>query len=58
MLQQWKKIVLACVCLHNYLCLTENASYAPKGFVDSEDNNGAIKSGDWRKIIANDKGCF
>lgn len=53
-----EKIVLACVCLHNYLRLTENASYAPKGFVDSEDNKGEIKSGDWRKITANDEGCF
>jgi len=53
-----EKIVLACVCIHNYLHLTENASYAPKGFVDSEDNNGAIKSGDWRKITANNEGCF
>ena len=47
-----------CLCLHNYLRLTENASYASKGFLDSEDNNGSIKSGDWRKITANDKGCF
>ena len=53
-----EKIVLACICLHNYLRLTENASYAPTGFVDSEDNNGVIRSGDWRKITANDDGCF
>ena len=53
-----EKIVLACVCLHNYLRLPENACYSPNGFIDSEDNNGAIKAGDWRKIVANDDGAF
>ena len=53
-----EKIVLACVCLHNYLRLTENACYSPNGFFDSEDSNGVIKAGDWRKIVANDEGAF
>ena len=32
-------IVKACLCLHNYLRLTDNAQYVPSGFVDSEDNS-------------------
>ena len=28
--------------------LTDNAYYAPQGFVDSKDNTGAIIEGDWR----------
>ena len=36
------------LCLHNYLMLTDNANYAPQGFVDSKDNTGAIIEGDWR----------
>ena len=31
-------IIKACSCLHNYLMLTDNAYYAPQGFVDSNDN--------------------
>ena len=62
MWQQWKNCACMCllarVCLHNYLCLTENASYPPHGFIDNEDNNGAIKAGDWRKIVGNDEGAF
>ena len=50
--------MLACVCLHNYLCLTENAGSPPHGFIDNDGNNGAIKVGDWRKIVANDEGAF
>ena len=43
-----ENIVKATVCLHNYLRLTENASYTPQGFVDSEDISGNIIPGDWR----------
>ncbi|KXJ27548.1 hypothetical protein AC249_AIPGENE7667 [Exaiptasia diaphana] len=50
-----EKIVLACVCLHNYLRLTDNANYSPSGFIDYEDSNGNLKQGDWRKIVAQDK---
>ena len=53
-----EKIVLACVGLHNYLGLTDNACYSPTGFIDSEDNQGVVRSGDWRKIVSNDKGAF
>ena len=37
-----EKIVQATICLHNYLCLTENANYKPAGFVDCEDSSGNI----------------
>ena len=39
-----EKIVQATICLHNYLCLTENANYTPAGFVDCEDSSGNIIS--------------
>ena len=42
------KITKASVCFHNYLRLTENATYTPAGFFDSEDSTGNILPGDWR----------
>ena len=53
-----EKIVLGCVCLHNYLRLTANACYSPNGFLGSEDSNGVTKAGDWQKIVANGEGAF
>ncbi|XP_067949581.1 putative nuclease HARBI1 [Watersipora subatra] len=44
------KIVQACVCLHNYLNLTDNATYIPAGFVDSYDSTGNVVPGDWREV--------
>jgi hypothetical protein len=41
-------IVKACICLHNYLRLTDNAHYIPQGFVDTEDGKDEIIPGDWR----------
>ncbi len=41
-------IVKVCLCLHNYLRLTDNAQYLSSGFVDSEDSSGQIAPGDWR----------
>ena len=49
-------VVKACVCLHNYLGLTENAIYLPTGFVDSESSTGDIRPGDWRTVVAGDQG--
>ena len=43
--------VMACICLHNYLRLTENSLYCPSGFVDVCNKSGKIRSGDWRKIV-------
>lgn len=51
-------IIKACLCLHNYLRLTENAQYIPTGFVDSEDGSGNINPGDWRSIVQNEEGAF
>ena len=49
-----KVIVAATVCLHNYLCVTDNANYIPAGFVDSEDISGNIAPGDWRHEVDNE----
>ena len=49
-----EKIVQATVCLHNYLKLTDNATYIPKGFIDCEDSTGNITLGDWRTVVSND----
>jgi hypothetical protein len=51
-------IVKACLCLHNYLRLTENAQYIPTGFVDSEDSSGNINPGDWRNMVQDEEGAF
>ena len=45
-----KKNTLACLALHNYLRLTDNATYCPFGFVDSFDSNGKLKQGKWRAL--------
>lgn len=50
------KIAQATVCLHNYLRLTDNASYIPAGFIDSVDSTGNITPGDWRSIVREDEG--
>lgn len=47
-----------CFSLHNYLRLTENACYSPNCDIDSEDNSGVIKAGDWQTIVANYEGHF
>ena len=48
------EITKAAVCLHNYLRITNSASYCPYGFVDSEDRSGNIKPGEWRAVVANE----
>ena len=45
-----EKYTLACLGLHNYLCLTNNATYCPFGFVDSLDSGGKLKQGEWRTL--------
>ena len=37
------KYVLACLCLQNYLRLTDNAFYCQAGFFDSFDENGNLE---------------
>ena len=39
-------IIWVAICLHNYLHLTDNATYTPYGFVDNKDSTGNIK-GNW-----------
>ncbi|XP_067947142.1 uncharacterized protein [Watersipora subatra] len=51
-------IVQACVCLHNYLMLTDNASYKPTGFVDSYSDTGDLIEGDWRKEVTEGGGAL
>ena len=44
-----KSYILATLALHNYLRLTDNATYTPKGFIDSEDSTVNVTAGKWRK---------
>ena len=46
-----EKYVLACLFLHNYLRLTDNAFYCPAGFVDSFHETGNSKQGEWRGLV-------
>ena len=48
-----EKFVLACLALHNYLRLTDNAHYTPAGFIDSEDRDGNFIPGEWRSQNGN-----
>ena len=48
-----EKIVLATIALHNYLRQTDNTSYCPAGFIDSERSTGDIIPGYWRRECAN-----
>ncbi|OWA54281.1 hypothetical protein BV898_18689 [Hypsibius exemplaris] len=49
------KIVMACVCLHNFLRtetgLSNSSTYVPTGFVDTDDRDG-----DYREMIHSDTG--
>lgn len=45
-----EKYVMAIIVLHNYLRLTENASYCPRGFADSFESDGSFIPGDWRAM--------
>ena len=42
-----EKFVMAIVVLHNYLRLTENASYSLAGFGDSKNSNRKMIPGNW-----------
>jgi len=46
-------IIRACIGLHNFLISTENGSYIPLGFVDSESPDG-LTEGEWRHEVKND----
>ena len=49
-IQNAEKYVLACLALHNYFRLTDNALYTFAGFIDTENDDGEIQPGDWRKV--------
>ena len=51
-----ENFVLACLSLHNYLRLTDNASYYPSGFTDSYDDTGNLQEGKWRTLAVGNEG--
>ena len=51
-------IVKAAICLHNFLRQTNSAGYCPVGFVDSCDNTGKIKEGEWRRLVNSEGGML
>ena len=51
-----EKFTLAAIALHNYLRLTNNVSYSPTGFIDSETRDGKMVAGAWRKVLSDDGG--
>ena len=46
--------IQAAIALHNFLRQTNSATYCPTGFVDSYDDSGAFKAGEWRSIVLSD----
>ena len=44
-----EKYVLACMVLHRYLRLIDNACYSPTESIDSEDKDGSIIPEEWRR---------
>ena len=42
--------------MHNYLRLTDNASYFPNGFTDSYDPTGILQQGEWRGLVSGNQG--
>ena len=49
-----EKYAVAAIALHNYLRMTNNASYSPTVFNDIETNYGEIVPGAWSRVITND----
>ena len=45
--------ILACLALHNYLGLTDNAHYSLSGFTNSQDKDGKLLPGEWRLLKTN-----
>ena len=37
--------------------MTNNTSYSPTGFIDSETKDGEIVPGAWRKVLTDDGGA-
>ena len=53
-----ENFVLACLALHNYLRITDNASYCPSGFIDSYDSTGNLRVGKWRTLAIGNEGML
>ena len=53
-----EKYTLLCLALYNYLCLTDNATYCPFGFVDSFDSSGKLKKEEWRALNVDNRGLL
>ena len=52
-----EKYDVATIALHNYLRMTNSASYSPTSFIDSETNDGEIVLGARRKVLTGDGGA-
>ena len=51
------QIVKGAICLHNFLRQANSAGYCPTSFVDSYDETGTIKEGEWRRLIGDNNGA-
>jgi hypothetical protein len=45
------QVVRACVALHNFLMTKKDNNYIPSGYMDSEDEVGNMKPGNWRDEV-------
>ena len=52
------RIVKVTICLHNSLRQKNSAGYCPTGFVDSYDETGTIKEGEWRRLVGDNNGAI
>ena len=51
------RTVKAAIYLHNFLRQTNSAGYCLTGFVDSYDETGTIKEGEWRRLVGHNNGA-
>ena len=49
--EKTRLIIKSTICLHNFLRQTNCAAYCPTGFVDTYDETGQIKEGEWQKLV-------
>ena len=56
--EKTKLIVKSTICLHNFLRQTNSAAYCSTGFVDTYDETGEIKEGEWRKLVGDGQGML
>ena len=53
-----EKYTLACLALHNYSRITDNATNVLFGFADSFDSSGKLKQGGWRALNVDNRGLL